>query len=122
VTNPVLATSPSNGLATVIKYLLVPSWLVGIATVLLVIDLAFHVIQEPFSQMIGNTILIGGFLIAPLTTLMAAALGIWYSVRRRRRQPDAIDRTYGLGVWTLISLSFLCIVAAWIAMASVFRS
>ena len=117
-----LATSPSNGLATVIKYLLVPSWLVGVATVLLVIDLAFHVIQEPFSQMIGNTILIGGFLIAPLTTLMAAGLGIWYSVRRRRHRPDAIDRTHGLGVWTLISLSFLCIVAAWIAMASVFRS
>src|SRR5262245_19779835 len=114
--------SPSGALPATIRFLLIPSWVVGLGVALIAVDMAIHVIEEPLSQMIGNIVLIGGFLVAPLATLLAAALGIWYSVRRARRAPATIAGGRSPHVWTLIALSFLCILAAWIMMARNFTS
>jgi hypothetical protein len=110
----------TDGLVTTIRVLLAPSFIVGLCAALIAVDLAFHVINEPFSQLIGNTVLIGGFLIAPVATLLAVGLAVWHALRHRRNPAPVAQRRPRL--WTMIGLSFLCIVGAWVVMASIFQS
>ena len=114
--------SSASGLPAVIRFLLIPSWLVGLGAALIAVDLAFHVIHEPFSQVIGNTVMLGGFLVAPVATLIAVGLAVWYTARQRRRKVTAPPAGGRPGVWTLIGLSSLCILGAWLMIASIFNS
>jgi hypothetical protein len=121
VGEPQYVPSASGGVTTTIKVLLVPSWVAGLCAALMGVDLVFHVFEEPFSQLIGNTVLIDGFLIAPLTMVIAVGLATWHSVRRRK-SAAALPSEQGPKHWRLIGLSFLCIVGAWVMMATIFRS
>jgi hypothetical protein len=121
MTGQVTITRPSGGLPAVIKLLLVPSWVVGLGAVLMGIDVISHMVPGSIAPIIGSTVLVGGFLVAPLATLLAVGLAAWHSLRNRHQTARTAGRR-GVGVWTLIGLSFLCLVSALVATASLFQS
>src|SRR5258708_1197414 len=111
----------SRSLPGTIKLLLIPSWVVGCGAVLMGIDVVSHMVPGSIAPIIGSTVLVGGFLVAPLATLLAVGLAVWHSLRNRHQTAPTGGRR-GVGVWTLIGLSFLCLVAALVATASLFES
>jgi hypothetical protein len=119
-----VTTSPSSSAGTIpalIKILLIPSWLVGVGVALMAIDRSAHVVPGSIAPLIGNTVLIAGFLIAPPATLVAAGLAILQSFRNRQHKEVSAPRR-GSGLWTLVGLSFLCLITALVMMASFFQS
>jgi hypothetical protein len=122
MTDQVMASPHSGALPTIIKLLLIPSWVVGLGAVFMAIDLELHsIVPESMVPVIGNTVLVGGFLVAPLAMLLASLLAIWNSIRNWNRPTSSVEFR-GLGVWTLIGLSFLCVAAAVTLTATFFRS
>ena len=72
--------------STLTKVLLVPSWVVGFAAALMALDFATHVIREPYSQIVGHTVLFGAFL-APVASLFGVAVAAWHTFRELRHAP-----------------------------------
>lgn len=122
MTDHVMASPQSPTLPKIIKLLLIPSWAVGLGAVLMAIDLELHsIVPESMVPVIGNTVLVGGFLVAPIAMLLASVLAIWNSIQNWNRPTASLDAR-GVGVWTLIGLSFLCVAAAVTLTATFFRS
>jgi hypothetical protein len=121
MTGQVTVPPSSGGVPAIIRFLLIPSWVVGLGAALMGVDLVSHVVPGSLAPVIGSTIFVGGFLVAPLAMLLAVGLTVWHSVRNRHRAAPAAERR-GVGVWTVIGLSFLCLVSALVATASLFQS
>ena len=95
-----------------IKLLLIPSWIVGVAAVFMGVDALDRMIHQPFTRIIGHTVLFGVFL-APLATFVAIVLAFVQTLKKRP----------GVGkAWTLIALSLACILGAFVVLARGFTS
>src|SRR5262245_10845967 len=81
-----VTASPSRSagaIPTLIKILLIPSWVVGFGAVLIVIDPTLPLVPQSIAS--PHTLVILIFVIVPAATLMATGLAIVDSLRNRRR-------------------------------------
>lgn len=103
-----------------IKFLLIPSWIVGVAAVMMGTPAIDERIHRPFTQIIGHTVLFG-VVLAPLLGFVAFVLTCWLTVRRRpendARQPSGVG-----WLWLLIALALACNLGAWVVLARGFTS
>ena len=103
-----------------VKALLIPSWILGVAAVLMGTPALDRAIHAPFSQIIGHTVLFG-VVLAPLSAFIAIALTFWLTVRRRPAAEAGQPRSVGT-LWLLIALSFVCSIGALVMLARRFTS
>jgi hypothetical protein len=117
-----MVASPSpTRLPRLIRVLLIPSWIVAAGTGVMWIDWVTHSVPQLIAPIVGGVVLFGGFVIAPLTLLLASVLAIWHSLHHRHEGGSMAGRR-GLGVWPLIGLSFLCLIGTLVAMTHFFTS
>lgn len=103
-----------------IRLLLIPSWIVGVAAVMIGTPAIDERIHSPFTQIIGHTVLFGVFL-APLLGFVAFVLTCWLTVRRRPKNEASQPRGVGW-LWLLIALALACNIGAWVVLARGFTS
>ena len=103
-----------------IKWLLMPSWIVGVAGVMMGTPAIDERIHQPFTQIIGHTVLFGVFL-APLFGFAALCLTFWLTVRRRPAAEGGQPRRVGV-LWVLNVLALTCNLGAWVVLARGFTS
>jgi len=105
------------------KMFLVPSWVVGFATVVMAIDLVtpLNILREPVSQIFGHTVLFGAFL-APLCTTLGVGIALVQRMRRTGTNAGS-GRTPGdKGQGRLFLLSYACGFSSWGILIALFRS
>ena len=103
-----------------IKLLLIPSWIVGAAGVMMGTPAIDRMLDAPYTQIVGHTVLFGVFL-APLCGFVALALTFWLTVRRRPAADAGQSRGVGV-LWALNGLGFACNLGAWIVLARTWTS
>lgn len=114
VAEPPAVRASATRVPIAIGLLLLPGWIVGLAAIVIALDLTtFRWLREPVSQIFGHTILFGAFLAPPLSFIGTAA-AVWRTIRT--------NAAGAVRLWTLVALSWAGVVAGWAVLFAIFRS